>query len=236
MSIAPTGYPDFQDLPSWRSNNLLAAGFPTLPVGLTTQGPFATFNYASVGVRVSASLNGITVTLNWWQDQARTLLVAAESWEVNTNTGLLVIVPVKGAYLDVQLNNRAASSQTAQTYVWGVNLQTPVPRYPTGADVIALNNVSVPASTTNNYWRTFLHSGQAMLYLEALDASAKLSVFVQTQDSQLNTLARLFRVTGLTGILNVAFPCPPQIVFLTVTNTDGAAAHSLIAALWSEDN
>lgn len=236
MTVPVFGHADFQsDLP-WRSNNLFPSYNPTYPVGVTSTGIIPTIGWSSLRLRCTVLFGAGRVTVAWFADAAGAQGVGTDTWPVNPNTGLSVVIPVEGAFLQLSFNNTTGGNDGVINYAVLAQADSNVLSYPISASSAFGNSVSIPASSVFTAFPAFYAKGHGRLRLSPGDALGKLNASLENHDEVGTVLGILDQENGFTGAVQYDFPYPDTLLRLVVTNTDAGAAHVLTYHLWCDDD
>lgn len=228
------GAPDYQTYALWRSSNLLAASVQTFPVGSTASAVQNMSNWKGAQLRVISQAGNTgygRVTLRWWSDSAKTTLLGSDDWGVNSSTGLDVIMPIKGPYCDVNVNNTSAVNFTASTQLVGTNTAGEQPSYPVLNNVFNTGNVSVPISGTVDFVLPWIKSGDLGYNFQPADTTGKLTCILAEYHESGAFNFQLANLGGLTANATGLYKAPDDICGVHIINTDGTAAHTIAVRL-----
>lgn len=226
MTSPLQGYQDFQSYGQWRSAQLLAATFPTLPVGATSYGPFAMQNYAGVFLDFEPLAGFGAVSIDWYLDPATSIHVGADQWSVSSGTGLRVNVPGRGTFFVVTANNLAAAPGQWQTEVMLTNAVSDHFTYPLRRQSVLARLNSCPASGSLFFGYPFIFPGPTYLWFQDNGASTHLSLYGFVEDGAGNNKGSLFFYPAPQNTIQLNFSLPAEIFSLQVSNNDAGAAHA----------
>jgi hypothetical protein len=227
--VTITGAPDFQAYAQWRQLSLLAGYSQVLPAGHTRSGAQLVSSWRGVQVRVVPSVGFCAVTVSWFDDAAETSPVGADSWNVGVGQVLSVVVPAKGHYCDLDINNVSGGAMTAATALMPVNGVTDRLAYPVGSNFLAFSGRSVPASTTQLVPLPLIQAGPATLNWSFGDVNGFIALAVV----RLTPSGGLGDVLADLGSATVTTPFTQQVSLtddscgLRLVNSDAAGAHTI---------
>ena len=220
------GHPDFQDPAVWRGPVTFGQAITVTTVSTTVVDTEVT-NFASVVITATPPTNGVTITCAFYTDSTKALLASFQSWTLSAGARLEVIVPSMANFLEVRVTTAQAGNQNLSLVVLPTNLGVSRIAYPrTGNSTSALNQ-SIALSSSQAFVLPQVIEGEGYLYANPLDASAKLNLTVRHLAQDGTALSKIAQVTGLAAAQDLEFLTSTNPVDVLVTNTDGAAAHSL---------
>lgn len=230
-----TGSPDWQKPVQWRTQNLFTAISQTFAPGTTYTAYLVMQAWSSVLLRVQPSAGYGKVTVYWYATASAADFIGSDTWLVNSNTGLFVMLPVEGTYMVVGVDVTSSVDMTARTYLCGVNNGAGSIYYPiTGNDVFE-TSVTLAASGAADYYLPFIRKGAANLYFDPYDTAAKLYALARVTD-EAGAATGTFADTGLpTAPVNISLVCPGKPVAIHVANSDTAASHEFGLAFVTSD-
>jgi len=219
------GYPDFQAYAQWRTGNVAPSLNATYTHGTSYLPIQSVQSWSAVMLRIVASSGYGTVSVNWWIDSAQTESVGSDSWEIGTVSGLLVIIPVKANFFQIEYTVGPAITLVVTNYVCGINNAISEVSYPVASQHISDTGRTLAASTSYSYSPAFIKSGEWGLYYKPYDSSGKMSVSVKSVhgDSTLNyvVIDDLFPTAEYYNRIVV----PGTPIQVTVSNDDSTASH-----------
>jgi hypothetical protein len=223
----PRGHPDYQGYPVWTGPNMLPTGNLNLSPGNTTYGPFAVTQFAASRIRLSFGAGQATIFLNWWQDAAGTIGAGVETWKINANVGLDVVIVNVAPFASLTIDNTGGGNITGSQPLWaGSNATTGRVIYPVVIDDVTANPLSIPASGSAILRPGWIKEGPVYLYILPGDALGKLQFFLNNEDEAGGITCNLAGPITPTAEITRLLQTTARILALHVTNSDAGAAHS----------
>jgi len=235
MTVQPTGYPDFQALPSWRSANIFASFTTNVSPGTEKFSIVSVFNFAAIELLIVSVSQGVSVNLVWSMDAAGTEIISLDQWYVGIHTSLHTIVPCRANYVACWITNPGGAAVNIKTFMAACNTPVTRPHYPVTFDNIGQYGTVLGAGVQSIIYRNWIHAGHGHVTVTPADATGKLNFELATEDELTNKVKQLWTSVGPVAQVHFDFPWPDEIVSLTITNTDGTAAHDCDYAVWSTD-
>lgn len=226
MSITGIGYPDYQDLPNWRGQVFSAGALAVTIASPATVAEYVT-NFASVYMRaIITGGTGVKIELNWYTDSTLAVLVLTQDWQLSgAPNELSVFVPAVANYLVAKLTTTNAGTQNVNFTLAPTNVQVPANRYP--GPVNANSAVSTPIAANGVLTAPCprIAEGECWIHVNVAGHATTFTVVVNELDQTNAAFSTLFRFFSAGPPVNAAIRCGPNVVQLSITNTD-AAAHN----------
>ncbi len=221
-----TGHPDYQSYADWRGTIVTAQQYTvTIAVPVTVPGNIT--NFASLLIRCTAPVGGVSVILQFFTDSGMATQVGSMAWTVSGGALLLANVPALGNFFTVQLTTAQAGNQTVNLSILPNNLATSVTKYPKINNAVAGANVSLAAGATFTANLPQLGEGNGYAYFKPLDNTGNLDCRITELNEAGNGIFDLVSATAPLGAVTLQFMSSFRPVQLKVINKDGAAAHNL---------
>ena len=220
------GYPDYRAYPQWRTDNLFPAFSQVLTPGAHPVGPIPMVGNQAVQVRAKVTAGYGTVTIAWFLDSAMTQSVGADPFDVNTETTLAAILPVKGPYLKLNINVTSGVNMNVQTYAAGINNASGRIYYPLGRQLIYQAVKSLAASGVDRFPLPFICKGIVCVSFTPSDALGLLRLETWQDDASGAAVKRVADLGAPVALANMQAAVVDSIFSLRITNLDAGAAHS----------
>lgn len=220
-----TGYPDFQSYPQWLTEPVVNLQAANLPNGTNVLYAGASPAFAALQIRATPNNGYGRLQVQWFLDAALTVGAGTDTWQVNAQTGLLIIYPVQAPYCKIVFITTSAAALGGLILVTPTNV--PVPGAVSRANNIGIHDTStsVAASATHLTIPPFLGQGPATWWVAPADTSAKLSLSVVATDETGAVVYTILDAGTPTAGTSFALTVPLVPIAVRAVNTDAAAAH-----------
>lgn len=224
--MGQSGTPDFQKITQRRSDNLFPAVSQVLGVGTTTTPAIGLTYWDGLAIKVKPSSQAGSVAVNWYADAALTQLVDTDSWFISLNVGLNVILPVRANFATIGITNTGGGNMTVATYAAGLDTSPGRITYPVTGNVINVPSRSVGALATVTFFLPWIQPGQAWYLIHEVDAGAHLSFTLFWFNLDGTSTGIISEPETTTASSSKFVGLPPMGIAVSVTNQDGASAHT----------
>jgi hypothetical protein len=192
-------------------------------------GPVASWASSRIRVFPSGSGQGCTVTVTYYADAALTQPVGSYQWIIAAPSALAVVTENLGPFVNINVTTTTVAAFNCLIQLIPQSAGVTGIRYIAVGNEAHMVNVSVPASTTTSVAMPFTTEGPGQWTTYARDASAKLNVAIWQVGQNGGQSIKLDEQDGIVNPTNRPLYGGNQSIVMFVTNTDGAAAHSLDA-------
>jgi hypothetical protein len=218
------GFPDYQSYAQWRGNTFLD-GQVTVPTTGLVEGPYLVNNYASVSITYVPQTGAVFLAAQFYQDEACTINTGSVGLDATSLSGIDVVIPCYGNYLRFNFVNTTGSAITVDITVLPTNTPVPKPVFNGIQSYIITGLVTSAPSNVDVYAPGVVCPGPAMLWFQPIDATGKLSVFIEGAVNSVESNKDIWGNGGPTGIITQALILPDIPITVSVTNTDGTTLH-----------
>lgn len=219
MTFTQTGYPDYSRR-SARVDQELYSGNIGPGAASNTTGVLATAGARAIGID-DVAVNGIvTITITWYLDQAKTVMLTTQYIAVNQNGDFDHSIPAHGPFLEITAVSGAANGY-ATLRVWTSDIPGPHNLSFVKTALVYVNAQPIAAGGSYFLYNTVTWPGSASVYIHA--STANFNARLEYLDH--NAVARLIQgwygADGTTqrGVIGL----PAAGLRLVINNTDVAA-------------
>lgn len=227
----PHGHPDYQAIVNASSANILGGPATVFPVGHTLTPVIPVANWGSLLLSVQPSAGFAKVFLRHWQDAAGTISLGNDNWAVNTGTGLAVRAPLRGPYVQIDVDVTSAGAMTANASALFQSTTASELTFPVGWQGATDQGHVLAASANKGYAPAFIAAGRAWLMFQPADATGKLQVVLYGTDETGTAYGILYINVAPAAPVYQLLELPDTPLFLQVLNNDGAAPHTYTISL-----
>lgn len=218
---------DYQEITQWRGVNLLPASQMVFPAGQTNEGPWPLWTWAGVQLRVQVTAGKGKLIVKWWDSQAQTVPLGAETYNVIATTVFVVNIPSKGPWVSFQADTGVGGSLSANIQLTPVNLVTDRITYPGTNNVLDTGVTAIGAGATSVFVFSWIQAGLAIVSVTPADNAGKLGITVAQLDYTQAVVRTLFDLGSPAGIVTPQVALVDDTCGFVVANADGVAAHSV---------
>jgi len=224
------GHPDWQSVNQQQNEALVATETQSYQLGSNTVWTGTTSSWAALVIRFKPSAGAGKLTVFWYTDSTYNTFIGADTWEINSNTGVNVRYPVQGPYAKIIMD--VTGTVSMETVAWILPSQTAPDHteYLLSAQLLAASG-SVAASGTSTTYCTWLCRGLAWLSFTPDDTSGKLKIQVIATDELGGTEYTIAEISAVTETTNLLLCVPDLPLNMVVTNASATTAHSFAATL-----
>jgi hypothetical protein len=221
------GHPDGQNYAIWRGPDfnaqatfMLSAATPFNAQGLIT-------NFASLCINFAANVPlGGRVVVQWFTDATLAIPLGSMVWRVANGQSLNVIVPAVGNFVTVAITTTNVGAVGCPISVYPTNTSVGVTSYWSVGNFVQNPNVSIPASSVLKFQLPYVAEGSG--YCMGIDpnATGHLQLKINFADETFTFLGVIGQINTLAGPVAIQFIANPNPIYVSIQNTDGAAAHA----------
>lgn len=222
---SPFGTPDDQAYTNTAGSPFLNTAFP-VPLAGTSMGPFACGSFNAAAIAAVALASGITVTFNYYADEALTEFTLSYSVKLGSVAKVRALAPAPGNWLDIQFTNGGAAAATVSISVTPVNVSVAALTYVPDQNYLSEPVTSVPASGSLQFFLPQVQPGPAWLWWQPQDTSGKLTVDLAADSGFPSWGGHDFLLAGATAEADKYLMLPDLPMQVQVTNTDASSSHS----------
>jgi hypothetical protein len=219
------GHPDWDASVTWQAPALYFQSSGAIPAAGTVlfSGPLT--NYPALLLRGICSAGGYRLRVSWFLDAALTQSLGGDVFDALTGQGFYVAYEVQAPFAQITIDAATAAPAPA-----GFLAIIPTRATANGTrplvtpQVIALNNVTIPAGTTNTYTFTFVVLGLYSLTFPAIAPAGSCTFEIDAMNWDGTIGAAIQPATAIPSGGTQSQNMPAQPIQLKIHNTTAGAA------------